>query len=92
MTLRRSSHRDIDVPADALYPVRHRLTPSTTMWLKYFDVFPNTPEHLTHFCWLILVTGDPQTFVPNTPGQPPTTGTLTFQYLQHTEGNYASEK
>jgi len=61
-------------------------------WVKYFDVFPNTPEHVTHFCWLILVTGDPQTFVPNTPGQPPTTGTLNFQYLQHTEGNYASEK
>jgi hypothetical protein len=61
-------------------------------WVKYFDVFPNTPEHITHFCWLISVTGDPQTFVPNTSGQPPTPGTLNFQYLQHTEGNYASEK
>jgi hypothetical protein len=59
-------------------------------WIKYYDVFPNTPEHTTHFCWLILVTGSPATFVPNTPGQPPTPGTLTFNFLQHTEGNYAT--
>jgi hypothetical protein len=60
-------------------------------WVKYIDVFPNTPEHITHFCWLIFITGDPHTFVPNTAGQPPTPGTLSFTYLQHTEGNYASD-
>src|SRR5438128_4030899 len=60
-------------------------------WAKYFDVFPGTPEHMTHFCWLIVVTGDPTTFVPNTPGQPPTAGTLAFNYVQHTEGNYTEE-
>jgi hypothetical protein len=58
-------------------------------WAKYFDAFPDTPEHTTHFCWLILVTGDPKQFVPNTQGQPPVPGTLAFNYLQHTEGNYA---
>lgn len=58
-------------------------------WAKYHDVFSNTPEHTTHFCWLILVLGDPLTFVPNTPGQPPTPGTLNWTFLQHTEGNYA---
>jgi hypothetical protein len=58
-------------------------------WVKYFDVFPDTPRHTTHFCWLIYAIGDPGTFVPNTPGQPPTPGTLSFTYLQHTEGNYS---
>ncbi len=58
-------------------------------WMKYFDVFPNTPEHTTHFCWLILISGDPFKFVPNTEGRPPTPGTLSFSLLQHTEGNYA---
>ncbi len=60
-------------------------------WIKYRDVFPNTPEHTTRFCWLILVTGNPSTFVPNTPGQPPTPGTLYFNFLQHTEGNYTED-
>jgi len=60
-------------------------------WAKYVDVFPGTPEHITHFCWLITVTGVPTTFVPNTPGQPPTFGTLAFNYIQHTEGNYTDE-
>jgi hypothetical protein len=50
-------------------------------WTKYFDVFPNTPEHITHFCWYITVGGDPMTFVPNTPGQTPTPGVLIFSYL-----------
>jgi hypothetical protein len=58
-------------------------------WIKYHDVFPGTSEHTTHFCWMILIAGDPTTFVPNTPGQPPTPGTLQFTFLQHTEGNYA---
>jgi hypothetical protein len=58
-------------------------------WIKYHDVFPNTPEHTTRFCWLVLITGDPMTFVPNTPGQPPTPGILSFSFFQHTEGNYA---
>jgi hypothetical protein len=58
-------------------------------WMKYYDVFPNTPEHTTHFCWLVLVVGNPITFVPNTLGQPPTPGTLDFTFVQHPEGNDA---
>ncbi len=58
-------------------------------WMKYHDVFPNTPEHTTHFCWLIQIVGDSITFVPNAPGQPPTPGTLDFRFLQHSEGNDA---
>lgn len=58
-------------------------------WVKYYDVFPNTPEHTTRFCWHIQVVGDPMTFVPNTVGQVPTPGVLEFRFLQHNEGNYA---
>jgi hypothetical protein len=58
-------------------------------WIKYRDVFPNTSEHTTRFCWLIQVVGDPMTFVPNTVGQPPTPGALDFRFLQHSEGNDA---
>jgi hypothetical protein len=61
-------------------------------WVKYFDVFSGTSEHVTRFCWLILVTGDPRTFIPNAPGAPPTPGTLTFSYLVHTEGNCADDE
>jgi hypothetical protein len=60
-------------------------------WAKYFDVFPNTPEHLTHFCWAITIGGDPLTFGPSVTGTPPTVGTLSFGYQQHTEGNYTKE-
>jgi hypothetical protein len=59
-------------------------------WVKYFDVFPNTPEHITHFCWLVTVSGDPFAFTPNALGQP--LSPLIFNYLQHTEGNYAEDK
>ena len=58
-------------------------------WIKYNDVFPNTPEHTTHFCWLIMVVGDVMSFVPNTVGQPPTPGTLDFRFLQNFDGNDA---
>jgi hypothetical protein len=58
-------------------------------WIRYNDVFPETPQHISHFCWLITATGNPRNFIPNTPGQPPTAHTLAFQNLLHTEGNYA---
>jgi hypothetical protein len=56
-------------------------------WIKYTDVFPKTPQHTTRYCWLILPTGDPMKFVPNTPGQPPTPGTIAFHNIHHGEGN-----
>jgi len=36
-------------------------------WMKYYDSFPNTPQHISHFCWFLSVSGNPRTFVPNTP-------------------------
>jgi hypothetical protein len=61
-------------------------------WVKYFDVFPDTPRHVTHFCWLITTAGDPRNFVPNTPGTPPTRGALSFGLAQHREGNYNKDE
>jgi hypothetical protein len=60
-------------------------------WVRYFDVFPGSPEHVTHFCWLITCTGDPMKFAPNTPTPPPTPGALAFGFLQAPEGNYTDE-
>ena len=37
-------------------------------WASYFDVFPNTPEHITRFCWSIAPVGDPFTYVPLSSG------------------------
>jgi hypothetical protein len=56
-------------------------------WIKYTDVLPKTPQHTTRNCWLILPTGDPIQSVPNTPGQPPTPGTIAFYNVHHMEGN-----
>jgi hypothetical protein len=58
-------------------------------WVKYYDVFPKTPEHITRFCWLIQIAGEPTTFIPNTPGQVPILGVLEFRFVQHSEGNEA---
>ena len=60
-------------------------------WIRYFDVFPGTPEHITRFCWQILVTGDPFKFVPGqVPQQDP--DNLNFSYLQTAQGNCADEE
>jgi hypothetical protein len=59
-------------------------------WVRYFDVFPRTPEHITRFCWLIVPVGDPLAFVPGAaPNQP---GSLSFGSLHHSEGNCADEE
>ncbi len=59
-------------------------------WVRYFDVFPRTPEHITRFCWQILPVGDPVAFVPGqTPNQP---GSLSFSTSHHSEGNCADEE
>ena len=55
--------------------------------MKYRDVFPKPPQHTTHYRWLIVTAGDPMKFAPNTPGQPPTPGTLSFHNVYHAEGN-----
>ncbi len=61
-------------------------------WAIYRDVMADTPERISRFCWLILITGDPTGFVPNAQGQPPAPGALAFQYYLHTEGNCVDEE
>jgi hypothetical protein len=57
---------------------------------KYFDIYPKSPQHVSHFCWAIAVTGEPHEFAPNTVGLPPTKGALTFHNVQTPNGNYAT--
>jgi hypothetical protein len=61
-------------------------------WVRYRDVFPGTPKHISKFCWYLMFQGDPFAFVPNTQGPPGTPGTLTFTYVQHSEGNTAEDE
>jgi hypothetical protein len=61
-------------------------------WIKYNDVFPQTPRHITRFCWVMTPIGDPMGFIPNTPGSPPTPGTMAFPFIHHTEGNSADDE
>jgi hypothetical protein len=56
-------------------------------WMRYRDVFPGSHEHITRFCWLVVSTGDPFTFVPNDPKHP-----LTFSYVTHPEGNCSDDE
>jgi hypothetical protein len=54
-------------------------------WVKYSDVFPNTPRHITRFCWQVTPLGDPLTYSP-------TAGGLTFPSLLHSEGNCVDDE
>ena len=56
-------------------------------WVKYFDVFPGTPEHITRFCWQIMPEGNPYTFVPNDPNN-----ALLFGYVHNVRGNSADNE
>jgi hypothetical protein len=56
-------------------------------WVRYFDVFPDTPEHITRFCWAILPEGDPFKFAPKDSDH-----TLTFSYAHTRRGNSADDE
>jgi hypothetical protein len=56
-------------------------------WAKYFDVFPGTPEHITRFCWQVLILGDPLAYDPSVKPQ-----NLTFPQAHFTEGNCADDE
>lgn len=56
-------------------------------WARYYDIFPKTVEHITRYCWIIRIIGDPFTFVPNDPQHE-----LRFSFVMHTEGNSADEE
>jgi hypothetical protein len=51
-------------------------------WAHYQNIFPNTPEHVTTFCWRIFASGDPQS--------PEAKTAMTFSNMHHDEGNSAS--
>lgn len=59
-------------------------------WVRYYDVFSRREEHITRYCWQIVVIGNPFAFTPGqTPGQ---AGSLTFSYLLNIEGNCADDE
>ncbi|HEY7246953.1 MAG TPA: hypothetical protein VH678_24025 [Xanthobacteraceae bacterium] len=59
-------------------------------WVRYWDVFPKTPQHITRFCWQIMPLGNPKNYNPaQVPGAPES---LNFGYLHQSEGNCADEE
>ncbi|MGA9851661.1 MAG: hypothetical protein WBR15_01860 [Gammaproteobacteria bacterium] len=58
-------------------------------WAKYFDVFSDTDEHITRFCWIITPVGNAAAFMP---GFPDMAEPLTFPYLYYAKGNCADEE
>jgi hypothetical protein len=52
---------------------------------RYHDVFPKTPQHVTRFCWAIIVDGDPFAFTPGAIAPAP--GSLRFENIHMAEGN-----
>jgi hypothetical protein len=57
---------------------------------KYFDQFPGTPEHETHFCWMVTAKGDPFAYDPSQiPNHP---SSLTFFNIHIGQGNWADKK
>jgi hypothetical protein len=56
-------------------------------WIRYRDVFPNTPQRITRFCWMITVSGNPTTFDPTVDAN-----SVGFSTVLHTEGNCADEE
>jgi hypothetical protein len=59
-------------------------------WARYSDVFPNTKQHITRFCWMITPVGDPFAYIPGK--IPPEPGGLQFQSRHHDEGNCADDE
>jgi hypothetical protein len=59
-------------------------------WAKYEDGFPQTPIHLTHFCWQIFPKGKPFEFVPGK--IPPAEGSLGFDHIQIAQGNFTKDE
>src|SRR5205823_4081712 len=55
-------------------------------WTRYSDVFPDTPRHITRFCWIILPVGDPMNYDPRI------ADSLRFDWILHAEGNCADEE
>ena len=59
-------------------------------WVRYNDVFPETPERLTRFCWQILPVGDSASYNPFPTADRP--NSLFFPYVHHKKGNCADDE
>ncbi len=59
-------------------------------WVRYRDVFENTPERITRFRWQITILGDPFDFIPGHGSEGP--HTLRFDLVHMTTGNCADEE
>jgi hypothetical protein len=51
-------------------------------YARYRDIFPGTSPHITRFCWELIMTGDPFTFIPDDPNH-----RLVFQWAHQSRGN-----
>jgi hypothetical protein len=51
-------------------------------WVRYSDVFPGTPRHVTRFCWAMHPVGNPLAFNPATNPQG-----MRWDTVHHIEGN-----
>jgi hypothetical protein len=58
-------------------------------WAKYKDVFPDTPQHITKFCWAIVPIGNPRTFIPHSANH---ANKIIFNYIYIARGNCADEE
>jgi hypothetical protein len=58
-------------------------------WARYNDAFVDTPQHITRFCWVIEIVGNPRTFVPNATEY---TKKLDFRFSMLDFGNCSDEE
>jgi hypothetical protein len=56
-------------------------------WARYRDGLPDTPEHITRYCWRIVSTGNPLLFNPLT-----NPSSVRFFNLYETRGNCADDE
>jgi hypothetical protein len=56
-------------------------------WARYFDVFPDTPQHITRFAWQVLPLGDPFAYNPTITPQ-----NLIFPNVILSAGNCADDE
>ena len=54
-------------------------------WVRYFDIFPGTPERITRYCFLVTPSGDPFSFSPAHPDG------MVFPTFHHFENNCADD-
>jgi hypothetical protein len=56
-------------------------------WVAYYDIFQDTIEHITRFCWSVIPIGDPFIYDPTAQRE-----SIRFDTIHHDEGNSADEE